>query len=217
MAIEPITTDRAHYSVRRSGRARRSRLIIADDGAAVVVLPIRSPDREAAELVARHRSWIARHRASLAERRIRLATRPSLAVGRFLAVNGATQLIRATTAAERSALEGRLRREARRVISERVAIRATEIGVVVRRISIRDQRTRWGSASQRSGTLSFNWRLVMCPLEILDYVVVHELGHLRIAGHSAAFWRLVDRYVADSGAARRWLRDNHHEIRHALD
>ncbi len=57
----------------------------------------------------------------------------------------------------------------------------------------------------------------MCPPHVLDYVVVHELAHLKVAGHSRAFWRVVDRYFADSRGARRWLREHHDELRHALD
>jgi predicted metal-dependent hydrolase len=90
------------------------------------------------------------------------------------------------------------------------------MGVVAKRVTIRDQRTRWGSASAR-GTLSFTWRLVMCPPWVLDYVVVHELAHLRIAGHPQRFWRLVERHHPDPRAARKWLRDHHDEIQHALD
>jgi len=216
LAIESVKHEFGLYSVRRSSRARRSRLTITDDGATVVVLPLRAPDQEAADLVARHHSWIKRHQTRLMDQRICLATRPSLAVGRAVTINGVTQVIRAGTAAQRSALEDRLRREARSVIGQHVAIHAPELGVSVRRVTIRDQRTRWGSASRR-GTLSFSWRLVMCPPEVLDYVVVHELAHLRVAGHSTEFWRLVDRHVIDSRAARRWLREHHHELRHALD
>jgi hypothetical protein len=85
-----------------------------------------------------------------------------------------------------------------------------------KRITIRDQRTRWGSAS-RSGTLSFNWRLILAPPEVLDYVVVHELAHLRWAGHGKRFWSLVGKHFRNYLGARKWLRDHHDELRHALD
>jgi predicted metal-dependent hydrolase len=88
--------------------------------------------------------------------------------------------------------------------------------VTVRRVTIRDQRTRWGSAS-RSGTLSFNWRLILCPPSVLEYVVVHELAHLKVSGHGTAFWRLVGSHYADAAAARHWLKQHHDEIRNALD
>jgi predicted metal-dependent hydrolase len=84
------------------------------------------------------------------------------------------------------------------------------------RLTVRDQRTRWGSASRR-GTLSFSWRLVMCPAEVLDYVVVHELAHLRWAGHGPRFWALVRRHVPRADEHRRWLREHHALLRAALD
>ena len=84
--------------------------------------------------------------------------------------------------------------EARRAARELVTMLAEEeaeaLGVSYRRIEIRDQRTRWGSCSPR-GTLSFNWRLVLAPFDVLDYVVVHELCHLREPNHSARSWGLV--------------------------
>jgi len=231
------------YTVRRSARARRARLTITDAGAAVVVLPVRSSEREAGELVAHHRGWLERHVLRIRQRQARLAGRLPLDQGRSLLLDGVARQVVVLTALDprtRSSvvvsdagaiviergrserrptaqlLEGWLRAEARDVIGHRVAQRAAEMSVEVTRVTIRDQRTRWGSAS-RTGTLSFNWRLVMCPPAVLDYVVVHELSHLRVAGHGRTFWRLVDQFVLDSRAARRWLREHHHELRHALD
>ncbi len=182
----------------------------------VVVLQARAPARDADDLVRRHVPWIERHVTRLAARRRALALRPSLAYGRVLTINGQPELVRAATDKERAALERRLRRAAREAINERVAARATEMGIDYKRVSIRDQRTRWGSAS-RIGSLSFSWRLVLTPPEVLDYVVVHELAHLRAPGHGRQFWALVERYVPDQARARKWLRDHHDEVRTALD
>jgi hypothetical protein len=90
------------------------------------------------------------------------------------------------------------------------------MGLKPTRVTVRDQRSRWGSAS-RKGTLSFSWRLVMAPPEILDYVVVHELAHLRWAGHGVRFWSLVRRFAPAAEHNRRWLRQNEARLRHALD
>ena len=204
------------YLVRRSTRAWRSRITITDDAQVVVVLPTRAPAREADELVERHRTWIERHVSRMMARRRALALRPSLAHGRVLTINGQDQIVRATTAAERAALERRLRRAARAAITERVCARSPEMGLQAKRITIRDQRTRWGSAS-RSGTLSFSWRLILAPPTVLDYVAVHELAHLRWAGHGKRFWSLVEKHYPGAAAARKWLRDNHDAVRHALD
>ncbi len=206
----------APYAIRRSGRARRSRLTLTESGDVVVVLPLRAPEGDAADLYRRHVRWVDRHRARLERQRIELAQLPSLAAGRPLTVGGVVQVVRAKTDDERTALERNLRRVARQAIARQLSVRAPQVGVSVARIQIRDQRTRWGSASRR-GTLSFNWRLILCPTHVLDYVVVHELAHLRVAGHSPSFWRLVERHYGDYRSARRWLRDHHHEIRHALN
>jgi predicted metal-dependent hydrolase len=88
---------------------------------------------------------------------------------------------------------------------------AEALGVSYGRIEVRDQRTRWGSCSPR-GTLSFNWRLALAPLEVLDYVVVHELCHLREANHSPRFWRLVAERRPDWREQRAWLRENGAEL-----
>lgn len=203
---------------------------------------MRSPEREAEELVRRHRAWIERHTAKITARRRALALRPSLERGRLITLHGrpfqvvvvaTTGGIRSRVAldgdgvirVERSAVDERpaavvleswLRGRARVVIERQVASRAPEMAVDVRLITIRDQRTRWGSAS-RTGTLSFNWRLVLCPPDVLDYVVVHELAHLRISGHGRSFWSLVAKHHPGADRARRWLRDNHDALRHALD
>ena len=94
--------------------------------------------------------------------------------------------------------------------------RGSEMKLEPKRVTVRDQRSRWGSAS-RGGTLSFSWRLVLCPPEILDYVVVHELAHLRWAGHGVRFWTLVGRYAPGWEHHRRWLRRNESRLRHVLD
>ncbi len=180
------------------------------------MLPLRAPASHATELVTRHATWIARQRERYEGRRIQLATRPSLAAGRTLWVAGSARLVRAVDEGERAALERALRREAREVISECIQLRAGQVGVAVDRLQIRDQRSRWGSAS-RSGTLSFSWRLVLCPPDVLDYVVVHELAHLRVPGHGRRFWALVERHFGDPRPVRRWLREHQDEIRHALD
>jgi predicted metal-dependent hydrolase len=209
-------SENAAYRVRRSARARNARITISEAGEVVVVLPRRAPARDASTLVERHDAWIRRHLARIAERRTALALRPALASGRTLVVGGQVETVRAGTGPERATLERRLRRLARSVIEARVATRSADMGIAHARVTIRDQRTRWGSAS-RSGTLSFSWRLILCPPDVLDYVVVHELAHLRHAGHGERFWALVEAHGVDASAARRWLRDNRDAVRHALD
>lgn len=113
-------------------------------------------------------------------------------------------------------LEVWLRGEARAVLGRRVVVRARDLAVRPGPVSVRDQRSRWGSASRR-GSLSFNWRLVLAPAAVLDYVVVHELAHLRAFGHGPRFWALVRSWVPDADRHRRWLKEHDLELRHALD
>ncbi len=115
-----------------------------------------------------------------------------------------------------SLLEAWLRREARDVLLARVAELAPTVGVVPAAVTIRGQRARWGSAS-RNGRVSLNWRLILAPPAVLDYVVIHELAHLRVVGHSRSFWAVVRRHAADPEGARRWLREHHAELLVALD
>jgi predicted metal-dependent hydrolase len=113
-------------------------------------------------------------------------------------------------------LERWLRREAGRIVTDRVAARAPAMGVTPGRITIRGPRTRWGSAS-RDGSLSFNWRLVLAPPYVLDAVVVHELAHLRWRGHGVRFWGLARRHAPRTDEARAWLRAHHAELDAALE
>jgi predicted metal-dependent hydrolase len=100
--------------------------------------------------------------------------------------------------------EGRVR--ARRLVSELAEEEAGRIGVSYRRIRIGAQRTLWGSCSGR-GTLSFNWRLVLAPPDVVDYVIVHELCHLRVPNHSRSFWALLERHRPHWRRQRAWLRE----------
>jgi predicted metal-dependent hydrolase len=230
------------YTVRRSSRARRARLSVGEDGQTIVVLPARMPLREAALLVERHADWLERQLARVAQMHAALGERSALGEGRILQVGGTpyrTAIVDLPAARPargrvdvvgdqliiRPGHDGRdparllepwLREAAREALAERVDERALGLGVRPRRISIRDQRTRWASASA-DGSLSFSWRLILAPPEVLDAVVVHELAHLRVRGHSPAFWALVERHAPGTRAARRWLRAHAHELRAALD
>jgi predicted metal-dependent hydrolase len=236
-AVEPA----AGYRVRRSERARRARLTIDAHGEVLVVLPSRAPLSVAELLVRRHEDWIGRQRRRVLARRSRLDARPPLGEGRILSVSGVPLRVAVVDGVAARPARGRveghagmlivrlgrdgreagtlleawLRAEARRALAERVAVRALEMGVRPGAIAVRDQRTRWGSASAK-GSLSFSWRLVLAPVEVLDAVVVHELAHLRERGHGVRFWRLVLRHAPQTPEARRWLRDHVSDVREAL-
>jgi len=99
------------------------------------------------------------------------------------------------------------RRDAGELIKSRVAYWAARLGLGYSRVFIKEQRSRWGSCSS-AGNLNFNWRLAAAPPEVLDYVVIHELCHLREMNHSRRFWALVAQACPDHKVRRRWLRDN---------
>ena len=96
---------------------------------------------------------------------------------------------------------------ARDIFTQKVAYYATIMGVTYHRISIREQKTRWGSCSS-AGNLNFNWRLIFAPEQVLDYVVIHELAHRKEMNHSKAFYQVVANVMPDYKKWQNWLRDN---------
>ena len=109
------------------------------------------------------------------------------------------------------ALEERYREAARIRLEQRVAYYHTVTGGHYTSITVRDQKTRWGSCSSR-GTLSFNYRLIFAPPAILDYVVVHELCHLTHMDHSRDFWHMVERILPDYRIHKAWLKEHGEEL-----
>lgn len=168
------------YELIRSGRKSLA-LQMKPDGSLVVRAP-RFLSRRRIELFLReHEDWIQ-------ARRRKLAARPA---GEKL------------SPAELEALKKR----ARSVIPARVAAFAPLVGVSCGRISIRSQHSRWGSCSSK-GNLNFNCLLLLAPMEVLDYVVVHELCHRLEMNHSPRFWAQVERVLPDYKTARTWLKQN---------
>jgi predicted metal-dependent hydrolase len=113
-------------------------------------------------------------------------------------------------------LEAWLKPRARAAIEREVGRHAAALGVAPAAISVRDQRTRWGSAS-RQARLAFSWRLILAPPEALETVVIHELAHLRVFGHGPRFWAVVASRRPDHARWRRWLHDHSTELHGALD
>jgi predicted metal-dependent hydrolase len=100
---------------------------------------------------------------------------------------------------------------ARELLNERVIFYSKELGVMPNKIAIRNQSRRWGSCSSK-GNINLNWKLVMAPPAILDYVVAHELCHLRHPNHRPEFWRLLATVMPDYGDRRKWLKKNGHRL-----
>jgi predicted metal-dependent hydrolase len=102
--------------------------------------------------------------------------------------------------------------EALKLISERVKYYSEITGLEYSRLRISNAQRRWGSCSAR-GSLNFSWRLIMAPLAVIDYVIVHELSHIKIKNHSKNFWLLVESIYPDYKAQRKWLRNNYHLLK----
>ncbi len=191
------------YKVRRSDRARRVRVTVDAVRGVEVVLPRRAPEREASAAIRELRPWIERRMAEVAGTRAAVAARGDNVpyLGRKLALvtdfPGRTRVARrgdtllVPSGEERvRALERWYRRAARTEIKPRLDHACSLVGTSYSRLTIRGQRTRWASCSQ-GGAMSFNWRLLLAPEEVLDYVIWHEVCHLEVMDHSSRFWRLL--------------------------
>jgi predicted metal-dependent hydrolase len=161
----------------RHRRARRYLLRVDHDGRVRVTIPRGGSKREADAFVQRHTDWVARQRERLTPSQF------------------GTE--------ERMALRERARSE----LPARLLEIAAQQGLTVTGVSIRNQRTRWGSCG-RDGRISLNWRLVLMPPSVRDYVLIHELMHLKRLDHSPAYWKLVAAACPGYREARQWLRLN---------
>jgi hypothetical protein len=207
------------YTIRRSGRARRVRVTVDPARGIEVVLPQLAPEREAAAAIRELRPWIERRVAELARARAAVAARgatvPYLGEAlRLVGQPGRTRAHRRGDAllvpdggAQRPAIERFYRRAARAEVTVRLDRACAQAGTSYSSLTIRGQRTRWASCSP-SGGMSFNWRLLLAPEPVLDYVVWHEVCHLEVMDHSARFWRLVAARSPGYREHVRWLRAN---------
>jgi predicted metal-dependent hydrolase len=204
------------YRIRRSDRARRIRVSVDGDGEIEVVLPRRSPERHAAEAVAQLAPWIERRRRAVARAAAEIARPPGTVpyLGQILTLQpepGRTRVHRrgdvllVPPREPREALERWYRRQAKAEIAPRLDAATARAGTRYTGLTIRGQRTRWASCSSK-GAMSFNWRLLLAPPEVLDYVVEHEVCHLEVMDHSPRFWRLLQARVPEWRARSAWLK-----------
>jgi predicted metal-dependent hydrolase len=206
------------YTIRRSTRARRVRVNVHAHTGVEVVLPARASERAAAAAVSELRPWIERRlddaQEVLAQIAARAGTVPYLdaslelvqQAGRTRAHRSGERLL-VPTGDARPAIERFYRRAARAEIAPRLDRATALAGSSYSGLSIRAQRTRWASCSS-NGRMSFNWRLLLAPERVLEYVVWHEVCHLEILDHSPRFWALVQRYWPDWREDRDWLSRN---------
>ena len=194
------------YRLRRSRRASRLRITVRPDGVDVVV-PLRAGQTEIAAFVARHGDWV---QAKIDALRRALAAHPGprhLAAGGRIPLRGRPVELRITPCrGARVAISCRDGFEVR--MPERLPEEEREAAIEAA-LRIKEQKQLWGSCSAR-GSLNLNWRLILAPETVFEYVVVHELCHLRVRNHQPEFWQLVGLVLPGFEAQRRWLRANGH-------
>lgn len=179
------------FTVVKSKRRTMS-ISINEEGEILFRVPLRAVEREIMRMAEEKSHWIITHYLEICAKK---NSRP----------------VSDLSAVQRTALENRYKEAARSYIPKRVAYYHAMTGGDYCRITIRDQKTRWGSCSSR-GTLSFNWRLMLAPPAVLDYVVVHELCHLTHMNHSPAFWQAVEAVCPDYRNLRKWLKEHGNEL-----
>lgn len=205
-----------------NGRARRYVLRLRRDGSARVAIPRGGSVGQALSFAQQHVFWLEQHLEHL---RTRAQPTQSWLVGGAILLRG--ELVHLDRAAEghpnvirfgseslsvedvhkdlRPEIEQHLRRLAQRELAARVFELAAQHGFRVGRVSVRNQRSRWGSCSKR-GTISLNWRLLQAPAFVRDYIITHELAHLGEMNHSARFWHLVENLCPSFMEAEKWLK-----------
>jgi len=207
----------------RSARARNYRLTLRRDGVAVATIPARGSEREARAFVAGQQAWLERARA-------RWRQRPQAArvwtVGTHVPWRGTMVEIRPAGSPERPAvalgadvfrvvrregdlkpaLEAHFQRRARIELPARTWELAALTGMEAKKVTVRNQRTRWGSCTS-AGAISLNWRLVQAPDAVRDYIILHELTHLREMNHGPRFWARLAEVCPGWREAEKWLEE----------
>ena len=217
LQLEPAPPD---IEVRVNPRA--GRILLRADSArcrVILVLPSEADRAKGLSFAAQKAAWI---RARLSEMRDRVpfedgmklplmgstyTVRHAPAGRNLVAVSGDEILVAGPAARLAGQLAAWLRAEAYRHTSSRSRALAAKLDARIARVAVRDTRSRWGSCSTAGG-LSFSWRLVLAPERVLDYVVAHEVAHLKVPDHSQRFWRLVAELHPGYPAERRWLKQN---------
>ncbi len=200
-------------------RARRYLLRLLPDGVARITIPRRGSVSTARDFAARNINW-------LGEQLQRQASLPKTSthwqIGDEIyfrgepvclerlneaAIRVGTEQIKVATGSAN--LKPTIQRHLHRLAAKELPLRVMELagahGILVSRVTVRNQRSRWGSCSRR-GTISLNWRLIQCPAFVRDYIILHELAHRRQMNHSAKFWQEVERICPDYRSAEVWVK-----------
>lgn len=223
------------YSIRKSHRAKYVRLSIGADGLHVVA-PYSMDDSVISSIIEKNQKWIIKKLESRNQRLTQIPpvrefvsgekllfmdnsyplkvlehkgryTNVELTDGQFVVAINADLSIEKRREEIKRKLEQWYISRAKELFTKRLELFSNKIGVKVNTVRVKNQKTRWGSCSQK-GNLNFNWKLIMAPRFIFDYVVVHELCHIKQMNHSKEFWLLVENQISDYKEMRKWLKDN---------
>lgn len=200
---------------RFSSRRRSIGLLVTAEGKLVITAPRGTPAAEIGRAVARHRHWIEAKATERQEAWARLQEGAAYFLGRpyrlttsknglEVTLKGSEMQVRGLAASFWPTLRAWLARQADAYINTRLAYFAPKMKLKARPGEMREWKRRWGECHP-DGHLRFNWRLIMLPPEIIDYVVVHELAHLLAPGHNPRFWGVVAAILPDYQARRQWL------------
>ena len=210
-------------------RARRYLLGLRPDGAARLVIPRRGTEAEGLRFLERSEPWLLKR---IAHWRSRSHARQAWVEGSRITFRGEDSVLRVEKVEDvfrlcfadqivdvprelpdyRELVQRHLRRVAERELPERTQELAHLHSITIQRVSVRAQKTRWGSCSSR-GTISLNWRLIQVPPFVVDYLIVHELMHRREMNHSARYWKLVAHAFPEYRRAEQWLKKSGIELR----
>ncbi|QFT61659.1 M48 family metallopeptidase [Roseivivax sp. THAF30] len=209
-------------TLRRSSRARRISLRLSGvDGRVTLTLPPRVPEREGMAFLREKESWLRGHLENRGEP-VRIGLGAMLPIagepreirpgsGRSVVLETGALLVPGPEERIAARSLGYLKTLARERLAAASDRYAAVLGKDYTRITLRDTRSRWGSCSSQ-GALSYSWRLILAPPEVLDYVAAHEVAHLAHMNHSRAYWDTLTQIHGDWRAPRRWLRENGGEL-----
>jgi predicted metal-dependent hydrolase len=196
-------------------------IIIKNDGSVIVRAPIKTSDKAIKEFVEQHQGWVVKKLAQLqsmvaappkaylpGENFLFLGNSYALEIVKHqkkpLLLDGSFKLAESVNSRAAVVFERWYREQAKKIIQERVDFYATKYGLQYKGLKITSAKTRWGSCSAK-GSLNFSWRLILAPMEQVDYVVAHELVHTIHHNHSRRFWKKLEAIMPDFKERKKWL------------
>ncbi len=219
------------YSIRRSSR-RTISIMIKNTGQIVVACPLKTPFAYIEKLLLEKEGWILQKLAEIREKPITVREKSfengevfyylGLPYKLKIVANNITPkpkvnieaeliVLEVSETADKNKIKSFLKSwyisKARELLEQRIRLYSSEIGVFPKRTAIKEQKTRWGSCSTK-GNINLNWKLIMSPLKVIDYVVIHELCHMKEMNHSKKFWQHVQSIMPDYEVYKKWLKDN---------